>query len=107
MSERDPVFGYRQGLREQGLTPMRDEPGDSASQLRIAAADWGTAGQVAADLGWRWAGVWGDPRDAACTVYACLVREAAYLVLETEVPLDDAVLASLGDHQGLRRNRHA
>lgn len=96
MSAIDPVSAYRQALGERGVTPRQDgiDALAPARQLRIAAADWEPAARVAADLGWRWAGMWGDPGGETCAVYACLAHGSAYIVLATEVPLDVPVLAS-------------
>ncbi|RCX26614.1 NADH-quinone oxidoreductase subunit C [Thioalbus denitrificans] len=65
-----------------------------AHRLVLDAEDWGRAGGVAAALGCRWAGVWGDPRGEAVVVRACLEYQGDYLVLETGVPLSHPILAS-------------
>jgi Ni,Fe-hydrogenase III large subunit/NADH:ubiquinone oxidoreductase subunit C len=69
-----------------------------ARRLRIDAAHWGVAAEVAAASGIRWAGVWCDPRADRIDVSACLVHRGDYLVLATEVPLDDSVLPSQAGH---------
>jgi Ni,Fe-hydrogenase III large subunit len=65
-----------------------------AHRLVLDAEDWGTAGRVAAGLGCRWAGIWGDPQEADVVVRACLEHAGDYLVLQTEVPIGQALLAS-------------
>ena len=65
-----------------------------ARGLVLAADDWGYAGQVAAALGCRWAGLWGDPGNGDIAVYACLVRDGDYLVLITRLSADRPELAS-------------
>jgi len=62
--------------------------------LRLDSEDWGKAARVAAESGYRWAGVWGDPVAEHIVVRACLVNGGDYLVLVTEVPLAHPVLAS-------------
>lgn len=62
--------------------------------LTLDAGDWGNAARVAAESGYRWAGVWGDPVAEQVIVHAALVHEGDYLVLITEVPLSHPVLAS-------------
>jgi len=62
--------------------------------LILDAEDWGNAARVAADAGYRWASIWGDPVAEQITVHAALVHEGDYLVLITEVPLSHPVLAS-------------
>jgi len=62
--------------------------------LTLDTEDWGTAARVAAESGYRWAGVWGDPAAEQVIVHAGLVHEGDYLVLITEVALSHPVLAS-------------
>lgn len=63
-------------------------------RLPLDAEDWATVAKVAAAVGLRHAGVWGDQIDAAIYVYACLAMEGDYLTLETSVPLQQPALAS-------------
>ena len=65
-----------------------------AHRLVLDAEDWGKAGSVAAGMGCRWAGAWGDPRELDVVVRVCLEHLGDYLVLETEVPLSHPILAS-------------
>lgn len=65
-----------------------------AHLLVLDAEDWGKAGKVAANLGCRWAGIWGDTGPEQLVVRVCLEHRGDYLVLETEVPLSQPVLAS-------------
>jgi Ni,Fe-hydrogenase III large subunit len=65
-----------------------------AHSLQLDAEDWGTAARVAAESGYRWAGVWGDPEDGHVVVRACLEYLVDYLVLVTRIPLSSPVLAS-------------
>ncbi len=62
--------------------------------LILDAEDWGNAARVAAESGYRWAGVWGDPVAEQVIVHAALVHAGDCLVLITEVPLSHPVLAS-------------
>ena len=90
-----------------------------AQRLVLDANDWEPAARVAAELGARHAGVWVDPLDTAADladhaepqlrVMACLERDGAYLLLETEVPLQQPHLASQARHfPGISRlERHA
>jgi Ni,Fe-hydrogenase III large subunit/Ni,Fe-hydrogenase III component G len=65
-----------------------------AHLLELDAEDWGKAAREAAAFGCRWAGVWGDPREDAIHVSACLEYEGDYVILRTVVPLEAPVLAS-------------
>ncbi|MCK9531129.1 MAG: NADH-quinone oxidoreductase subunit C [Gammaproteobacteria bacterium] len=69
-----------------------------AHRLVLDPEDWGSAGRVAAAFGCRYVAVWGDPTEQAVMVRACVARQGAYLVLETEVPLSQPVLASHTPH---------
>lgn len=62
--------------------------------LILDTEDWGTAARVAAESGYRWVGVWGDPVAEKIIVHAALVYAGDYLILITEVPLSSPVLAS-------------
>lgn len=62
--------------------------------LVLDAEDWGKAAQVAADFGCRWAGLWGDPVADQVTIRACLVYQGDYVLLVTQVPLANPVIAS-------------
>jgi Ni,Fe-hydrogenase III large subunit len=79
-----------------------------AYRMLLDPEDWDTAGRIAAALGCRWAGLWGDPvggdlvgsdpADQGVAVYACLEHLGDYLVLATEVGLDHPSLASHTPH---------
>ncbi|HEY5604590.1 MAG TPA: NADH-quinone oxidoreductase subunit C [Gammaproteobacteria bacterium] len=77
-------------LREDGdpqtLTPVH--------RLVLDVEDWGSAAKIAAVVGCRHAGVWGEQLDEHIIVRACLVFEGDYLALETAVPLSHPVLPS-------------
>lgn len=62
--------------------------------LVLDVEDWGNVASVAAVFGCRWAGIWGDPIAEHIVVRACLAYQGDYLVLMTEVPLGQPVLAS-------------
>jgi len=84
------------------------EPLAPAYRMMLDAEDWDAAGRVAAGLGCRWAGLWGDPAGGdrvgsdpvgeGMVVYSCLEHLGDYLVLMTEVGLDHPFLASHGPH---------
>jgi Ni,Fe-hydrogenase III large subunit len=65
-----------------------------AHRLVVDGEDWGTAAKVSLEFGHRHAGVWGEQLDNHIIVRACLVFEGDYLILETEVLLDQPVLPS-------------
>ncbi len=65
-----------------------------AHSLMLDAEDWSSAARVAAGFGCRWAGIWGDPDDERIVVRACIEYQGDYLVLITEVPLENPVLVS-------------
>ncbi|MGE0080517.1 MAG: NADH-quinone oxidoreductase subunit C [Thiohalomonadaceae bacterium] len=69
-----------------------------AHRLLLDAEDWGTAARVAAAFGCRYVAVWGDPTEEEVVVRACLAFQGTYLVLQTEVPLRNPVLASHTPH---------
>jgi len=69
-----------------------------AHRLSLDSEDWGRAGRLAAGFGCRFAGLWADPHEEHVTVYVCLEHHGDYLVLTTEVPLTQPVLASLTPH---------
>lgn len=62
--------------------------------LDLDPEDWGCAARVAAGLGCRWAGLWGDSRADTLAVYACLEYRGDYLLLRTVVALRTPILAS-------------
>jgi Ni,Fe-hydrogenase III large subunit len=62
--------------------------------LLLDAEDWSKAARVAAESGYRWAGIWGDPVADDIVIRAVLVHGGDYLVLTTKVPLSSPVLAS-------------
>ena len=65
-----------------------------AHRLGLDAEDWGPAARVAAEIGCRWAGLWGDPVEDQIIVHACMECAGDYLVLRTQVPLSNPTLAS-------------
>jgi Ni,Fe-hydrogenase III large subunit len=77
------VIGSRDAVR---LAP--------AHAVSLDAEDWGIAARTASDFGCRWTAVWGDALDEVIVVRACLEFQGDYLVLVTEVPLSQPVLAS-------------
>jgi len=107
-------------LAESGAAAHQGEPLAPARHLLLAPDAWGTAAQLAAELGVRHAGVWVDPLDTPADVarsegeprlrvLACLEHGGTYLILETEVPLSRPHLASQAHHfPGISRlERHA
>jgi Ni,Fe-hydrogenase III large subunit len=96
MTRFDWLSEYLARLEDEHVVVRR---GDATSltpahRLILDAEDWATAGRVAAGLGCRWAGIWGDPREDDVVVRACLEHAGDYLVLQSEVPLAQPVLAS-------------
>jgi Ni,Fe-hydrogenase III large subunit len=87
---------YRARLEAEQVLVRPGETGSLAPAQRLVldSKDWGTAGRVAAGLGCRWAGVWGDPRHEDVVVRACLEYQGDYLVLETDVTLSHPILTS-------------
>jgi hypothetical protein len=87
---------YLARLAREGVTALADDRDALAPARRVALAadDWGTAGRIAAAVGCRHAGLWGDPEGERIVVRACLVRDGDYLVLETTIPLRQPVLGS-------------
>ncbi len=62
--------------------------------LDIQAADWGRAASVAAGLGCRFTGCWGDMVGADIHVFCALVHDRRPLLLHTRVPVAQPVLPS-------------
>ena len=96
MSTFDWLEDYLARLKAEHVTVLeRDAHGLAPAQrLVLDSEDWGKVAALAAELGCRWAGLWGDPRDAGAAVRACLERGGDYLILETEVPFSHPILAS-------------
>ena len=88
--------GYLALLEDEHVTPGRLDATRLAPAhcLELDAGDWGVAARIAASLGCRWAGLWGDAVDMGIVIQACLVYQGDYLVLVTRVPLSHPVLAS-------------
>jgi Ni,Fe-hydrogenase III large subunit len=84
-------------LKDRGIGAGAVDAGSlpPADRLVLKSDDWGVAGGVAAESGWRFAGIWGDPYPDRVVMHACLEHGGDYLVLETSVPLSELVLASL------------
>jgi Ni,Fe-hydrogenase III large subunit len=100
MSCFDWLTDYLRGLADCGIS-ARIGAEDSllpARRLPLDAGHWGTAAEVAAALGIRWAGVWCDPGTDRIAVNACLAHRGDYLLLETHVPLNDPALPSQAGH---------
>jgi Ni,Fe-hydrogenase III large subunit len=96
MNRFDWLSEYLARLEDEHVVVRRGDANSlaPAHRLILDAEDWGTAGRVAAGLGCRWAGIWGDPWEDDAVVRACLEHAGDYLVLQTEVPLARPVLAS-------------
>ena len=96
MSRFDWLSEFLARLEDEHVVVRRGDASTLAPAHRLVLdpEDWGMAGRVAAGLGCRWGGVWGDPREADVVVRACLEHAGDYLVLQTEVPLGQALLAS-------------
>lgn len=96
MSGFEGLPGYLARLQEEQVVVRRSDAARLAPAhcLLLDAEDWGNAARVAAELGYRWAGVWGDPVGAQVVVHAGLVQQGDYLVLMTEIPMESPVLAS-------------
>lgn len=96
MSRFDWLSGYIARLESEHAIPRLSDAVMFAPAhcLALDAEDWGAAARVAAAMGLRWAGVWGDADAETLTIRACLEYRGDYLVLVTEVPLSQPVLAS-------------
>lgn len=100
MSRFDWLSGYLARLEDEHVIVRRGDAARLAPAhcLILDAEDWGNAARVAAESGYRWAGLWGDPVAEQVIVHACLVHDGDYLVLITEVPMNHPVLASHTPH---------
>jgi Ni,Fe-hydrogenase III large subunit len=79
----------------KGYDPKKLLP---AHCMTLDIKDWGMAARVAAEQGYRHAGVWGEQSGDQFIVRACFAFEGDYLVLETVVPVSHPVLASHTPH---------
>ena len=84
MTGLDWLSGYLARLGDEHVVARRADAARLAPAhcLLLDAEDWGNAARVAAESGYRWAGVWGDPVAEHVVVHACLVYGGDYLVLE-------------------------
>lgn len=96
MSRFDWLSEYLARLEDEHVVVCSGDAGKLAPAhcLLLDAQDWGAAGRVAAQSGFRHAGVWGDHEGEEICVRACLVCEGDYLVLVTRVALSHPALAS-------------
>jgi Ni,Fe-hydrogenase III large subunit/NADH:ubiquinone oxidoreductase subunit C len=70
-------------------------PGLAPAQLLdVSAADWGTLGRVAKELGCRWVAGWGEDRGEEIMVNACLEKEGSYIIARTRLDSGAATLPS-------------
>jgi len=100
MNRFDWLSGYLARLEDEHVMARRGDAQQLAPAhcLELDAEDWGGAARVAAGVGCRWAGIWADMGDAHFVVRACLAYRGDYLVLVTEVPVAQPVLASHTPH---------
>lgn len=96
MNQADPVVTFEQTLQAQDIPVQLDEQDTlwPARKIKIAPDHWGAAAEVAAQLGWRWAGLWGDAIEQHASVYVCFALESAYCVIQTQILLDENILTS-------------
>ncbi len=60
----------------------------------INPQDWGKAGELAQESGWRWAAGWAEDKGDKLSVSACLELQGSYLVLRTSVDKNQPRLPS-------------
>jgi len=96
MSRFNWLAEYLARLEEQRVSVRSGDAAclSPAHCLFLDAEDWGKAARVAAESGFRWAGIWGDPVAEGIVIRAALVQGGDYLVLVTEVPLKNPLIAS-------------
>ncbi|MCP5407272.1 MAG: NADH-quinone oxidoreductase subunit C [Chromatiaceae bacterium] len=96
MSRFDWLSEYLARLEDEHVVVCRGDAARLAPAhcLILDVEDWGNAARVAAESGYRWTGIWGDPVADQVNVHAALVHDGDYLVLITEVPLSHPVLVS-------------
>ncbi len=102
MSAPDWISEYQTRLRAEHIliAPAESTPpvAGPAHTLRVDVEDWGKLAGIAAAMGCRWAGMWGDEREGVITVNVCLEHDGAYLLVRTDVPLDTPLLPSHTPH---------
>ena len=96
MSRFDWLSEFLEQLQNERIVVRRgsDQELAPAHLLFIDAEDWGHAAQLAARLGHRWAGVWGDHVGDEIAIHACLEYAGDYLVLQTQIDVKSPVLSS-------------
>jgi Ni,Fe-hydrogenase III large subunit len=120
MSGFDWLSDFLGRLSESGVNAHDDETLAPAHRLILDPESWEPAARAAAAMRLRHAGIWADPLDTPTDltrdgveprlrVMACLERDGDYLILETEVSLNQPHLASQATHfPGISRlERHA
>ena len=65
-----------------------------AQRVLLDVTHWRVAAEIAAELGYRHAGIWADQTGEHFILRACLAVQGDYLVLETTIPVTDPVIAS-------------
>jgi len=85
-------FGLGQQLRvKMGARHIKAQPVAPSTlppaQLLdiINPQDWGRAGELAQESGWRWVAGWAEDEDGYLSVSVCLEQQGNYLVLRTRV----------------------
>jgi len=96
MNRFDWLPKYVQRLEEEGIVSHSDRPAslEPVQRLELEAEDWQKAASVAAEMGLRWAAVWGDEIGRYLAVHVCLAFRGDYLALRCKLPLDEPSVAS-------------
>ena len=74
------------GARHIKARPVEPSPLPPARVLEILKPhDWGKAGELAQELGWRWVAGWAEDEGGFLSVSACLESQGCYQVLRTRI----------------------
>ncbi|RMD70924.1 MAG: Ni,Fe-hydrogenase III large subunit, partial [Gammaproteobacteria bacterium] len=79
------MTAYLERLRDEHILILQESDTRLAPAhfLGIDPEDWGKAGEQAARLGYRWAGLWADPVKERVDIFCLLEYQGNYLVLGT------------------------
>jgi len=84
--EQSPPFLLELAARQIKADWVQPSPLPPARLLEVAnPLDWGIAGELAQNQGWRWAAGWAEDEGKVLSVSVCLESQGVYLVLRTRV----------------------
>ena len=88
-------YALRLGSNNVRLLPAASGTLAPAHVISITPDNWLATARVNAELGFRFAGLWGDPLPVGFRVYACFEADGNYVVVSTELAADEPGLPSI------------